>query len=267
VAFRDLFPWTYAFWRFLCLRGTRRVISAAASLLALCVIGFRLESAIFQWRIHTTLKTIARIKLDKTSERELLELMPKLGLEPAEQQLHDSSLKRYSWIDGDVENGILIRLITNDSGQQIDRLLSAIGHRFHRYGVTALVRNGRVVKIGYFLWLDDIRNHNMYSGIGIDVTLFSRIGWDAIRDKNTIPYDDLAPYDETVASNAPENVLHICTTLDTPDAFRQAAFAVNLTCLFGVTECQNTRQILPEVQPPHFPWRHRNLEDPFHDQL
>jgi len=203
MAFRDVFPWTYASWRFLCLRSTRGVLVATTSLFALRVICFRIESALFHWRVHSTLKRIAGIKLDETSERELLRLVPSLSLEPVEQQVLDSPVRRYSWVDGDVENGFLIKLVTNRHGEPIDRLLSAIGHRFHRFGVTALIQNGKVVKIGYFLWLDDTQYHHTYQGIGVDVAQYSRAGWDAVRDKNTISYDDLAPYVEGVASNAP----------------------------------------------------------------
>jgi hypothetical protein len=153
--------------------------------------------------------------------------------------------------------------VRNRHGERIDRLLSVIGHRFHRLGATALIQNGKAVKIGYFLWLGDTRDHNMYQGIGVDAAQYSRAGWDVIREKNTISYDDLAPYVEGVASNAPEHVLHIHTTLDTPDLFKQAAFEVHLTCLYSFAGCQNTRQILPEVRPPRFPFRHRNLEEPF----
>src|SRR5216117_3393190 len=114
MTLRHLFPWTYAFCRFLSLRKTRVVMTATASLFALCVIGFRIESAVFQYRIHATLKAIAQVRLDKTSEREMLKLVPSLSLEPVEQQGRDKSLKRYSWIDGDVENGFLIHLVTNE---------------------------------------------------------------------------------------------------------------------------------------------------------
>lgn len=263
---RGLFPWTYAFGRFLCLRSTRAALVAAASLFALSVICFRVESALFHWRVHSTLKRVAAIKLDETYDRELLHLMPSLRPEPVEQQVRDSPLRRYTWVDGDVENGFLIQLVTNRHGKPIDRLLSAIGHRFHRFGVTALMQDGKVVKIGYFLWLDDTRNHNMYQGIGVDVAQYSRAGWDVLRDNNTISYDNLAPYVEEVASNARENVLYIHTTSDTPDVFKQAAFEVHLTCLYSFTGCQNTGQILPEVRLPRFPWRHQNLEDPFQNR-
>jgi len=183
MAFRDAFPWTYVSWRFLCLRSTRGALIAAASLFALSVICFRIESARFDWRVHSTLQRIAGIKLDETSDRELLRLVPSLSSESVEQQVPDSRLRRYSCVDGDVENGFLIKLVTNRHGEPIDRLLSLIGHRFRLFGVTALIQNGKVVKIGYFLWLDDTRDHSMYQGIGIDVAQYSRAGWDAVRHK------------------------------------------------------------------------------------
>jgi len=266
MSFRDLFPWTYASGRFL-LRSTRGALIAALFLFAFSAICFRIESAIFHWRFHSTLKKVAGIKLDETSDRELLQRIPSLSLEPLEQQARDTELRRCSSVDGDVENGFLIKLVTIGHGQPIDRLLSTIGHRFHRFGVTALIQNGKVVKIGYFLWLDDTRNHNMYQGIGIDVAQYSHAGWEAVRDKNAISYAELAPYVETVASNAPENVLHILTTSDTPDPLKRATFEVRLACLYSFTGCQNTREILPEVRPPRFSGRHRNLEDPFQNHL
>jgi hypothetical protein len=113
----------------------------------------------------------------------LLRLVPSLALESVEQQVRDSRLRRYACVDGDVENGFLIKLVRNRHGERIDRLLSVIGHRFHRFGATALIQNGKAVKIGYFLWLGDTRDHNMYQGIGVDAAQYSRAGWDVIREK------------------------------------------------------------------------------------
>ena len=54
------------------------------------------------------------------------------------------------------------------------------------------------------------------------------------------------------------------TSYTSPGAFMQAAFKVDLVGLYGFIGCQNTRQILPEVQA--FPSRHRDLEDPFQNR-
>ena len=82
-----------------------------------------MESARFDWRVHSTLKRIAGIKLDETSDRELLRLVPSLSSESVRQQVRDSRLRRYSCVDGDVENGFRIKLMTNCRSEPINRLL------------------------------------------------------------------------------------------------------------------------------------------------
>ena len=83
-----------------------------------------MESARFDWRVHWTLKRITGIELDETSDRELLRLVPSLSLESVEQQVAIACrLRRYSCVDGDVENGFRIKLMTNCRSEPINRLL------------------------------------------------------------------------------------------------------------------------------------------------
>lgn len=182
----------------------------------------------------------------------LPELLPLYNAHPE----HGSDVpRRYDARYSDIDRGLLVkflgRLWQNESGI---RVLYLLGHRFHRFNAAAEIRNGKVVRVQYDLWVDTGENHMMYQGVGISVTGFSRTGWTKPGGTIATTYDDLKPYAERVASNAPENYLALAFTPEAASDFVRAALDVRLSCLWSLSPCKNAKQLLPGVWPPRFSW-------------
>jgi len=263
MASRQLFPWTHALWRFLSSKPVRISLLTFTSLLVATMVAFRVESFLFQRRVHSILSRMAKIKLDNTSEQDLRSLMPELeGPDGPECEEGKVSSKIYSVLISDVDRGTLSSLV-----ESLDRyngpaleILYLLGHRFHRFGAYAYTCAGKVVHLEYFLWIDDNHNHNMFEGTEVKVSGYSRTGWPYSRNySNGFIYEGATPYVEWVSSNAPKNDLAITFTTEAPADFVRAAFDLQLVCLQSFAGCTDTKELLPGIWPPRFAWRHEKF--------
>lgn len=260
---RQLFPWTHALWRFLSSKPVGIFLLTSTLLLIATMVGFRVESFLFQRRVHSILSRMAQIKLDNTSEQDLRSLLPEMeGPDGPECEEGTVSSKIYNILISDVGRGPLSSLIV-----RLDRhnrpalaILYLLGHRFHRFGAYAHTCAGKVVRLQYFVWIDDNHDHNMFQGTGVTVSGYSRTGWLYSRNySNGWTYEGAQPYVERIASNAPKNDLTITYTTEAPADFVRAAFDLRLVCLQNFAGCTDTRQLLPGIWPPRFAWRHKKF--------
>ena len=250
MSFRDLFPWTYALWRFLSSKPVRISLVSSSSLLLLVMAGFRIESFLLQRKVTSILARMSQLRLDETSLAEFRLLLPELT--PA--QSPGASL-RYGVRYDDTQQGILVRYLWRVwQNDRVEPWLYYWGHRFHRFEAGVEVLNGTVVRVDYSLWIDTNEDHMLYSGAGINVLGLSRAGWRQLGRGSTVTYDDLRPYVEQHASNAPENYVALAFTPDAPDGLKQSAFRVHLTCLWNLSPCKKTKQMLPGIWPPQYAW-------------
>jgi len=260
---RETFPWSFALWQLIVYRPVGIFLISATILMLVTMACFRIESLLFQRRVNSVLSRLAQVRLDHSPEQELRELVPELHPLKSKPRRQDDLTPQteepleYVLADGNVENGLLPKLLwkLGTHVNSVLRLLYLCGQRFHTFHASVAFREGKAVRIKYDLWLDNGENHNLYAGVGIDVTALCRAGWTR-RDELFAPtYDDLMPYAGHVASNAPENSLHVAITPEAPAELSQAAFDVHITCLRDFSGCRNTKQILPGVWPPRFPWK------------
>lgn len=266
MAQSDLFAWTRVLWRFLNSRAIKFTLVLLVSVLIFASISFRIESLLFQRRVNSLLSRMAQVRLDASSEQELVGLLPELrpltsngSNQVIQEGGEERGLHEYSLADSNMEEaGFLVRVLWKlhllDSNSTI-RLLFLLGHRFHRLGASAYVRDREVVRVNYGLRLENGESHGLYDGIGIYFDYFSRSGWTQADRAFGRTFGDVSPYAEAVASNAPENVVHLAVTSDAPPDLVRAALEPQIKCLWKLGICRNTKQILPGIWPPHFPWR------------
>jgi len=257
MPFRDSFPWTSALLRFLSSKPFRIFWAVFATVLISTMVGFRLESFVFQRRVSSILVRMAEVRLDHSSEQETRQLLPELNLSTdAIPNGACDGMRRYEVTYSDLDRGVLVRFLwrlwQNDAGI---RLLYLLGHRFHRFSAAVEACNGKVVRVQYGLWVDTAEDHNLYSGAGLTVAGLSRAGWRKPGGEVETSYEDLIPYTELVASNAPESYLALTFTPVASGGFVRAAFDVHLNCLWSPSPCKTTKQLLPGIWPPSYPWR------------
>ena|SRR5437868_6938883 len=217
--FPDSFPWIRALWHLFTSKPVRIIFASVSTFIVFIILSFRIESWFFQRRVNSILSRMAQLRLDETPEAEFKRLLPELmlstGLLPGDDD--SGASLRYNVHYNDTETGPLVkylwRLWQNDRGT---RWLYCFGHRFHRFHAGVEVRDSAVVRMDYHLWIDTNENHNLYSGAGIHVIGMSRAGWRHFGRGSTLTYDDLRPYVERHASNAPENYVALAFTPEAP---------------------------------------------------
>lgn len=257
MSFRELFPWTHRLWRFLSLKPVRILAATLASLLVATILAFRVESFLFQQRVHSILSRMARIQFNRTSEQALRSLLPEFELSVRDPCVHDvGQSRRYSILVSDVDLGGLSSLVVSlgQHNRPVLTFLYLLGHRFHRFGASAETCAGKVVRLKYFIWIDDNRWHNMFEGTEVSVDGFSRDGW-PYGPESSFTYEAVAPFLERVAGNAPQNVIHIMYTAEASADFVQSVFDLRLACLQKQAGCTSTKQLLPNIWPPRYAWR------------
>lgn len=250
--------------RFLSWKPVSITLISFTSVLLLTMIAFRIDSLLFQRRVNSLLSRMARVRLDNPSEEQLLSLLPELHpFRPAsaKQPIRQGDPEQYAFIDTNVNHGLLVMTLwkLHMESDATFRWLFLLGHRLHRFDASAYLRDGRVVRISYDLWMENGESHSLYDGVGVHFRMLSRSGWILGEDRAVAPtYNDVSPYAESVASNAPENVVDLALTSDAPPDLVRAALEPQISCLWKLGICQNTKQILPGIWPPHFPWRGRS---------
>ncbi len=243
--------------RLLSSKPARISLIALASFLTATVLAFHLESFLFQQRVHSILSRVAQIQLGNTSEQEF-RLLPELELDPTSSVIcstEQGASTEYGLLISDFDGGPLSKFVRSlDHNRATLQLLYLLGHRFHRFVVSSSVCRGKVVRLKYSVWIDDDQRHDIFQGIEVSASGFSRDGWVEPMEAD-YRYEEVTPYRERVARNAPEHVLEIIYVADAPADFLHSAFDLRLACLHSFTGCANTRQLLPNIWPPRFPWR------------
>ncbi len=247
MSFRDSFPGTAALWRLIASRPARILLVSFASIVILTIIGFRIESLLFQRRANSLLLRMAQLRLDNSSEGELRAILPELR--PLSPESADEPVNRYALIIDNMQHGSLPRAlgVLHLDSDSVVRLLFLLGHRFHRFDASASLRDGKVVRVTYNLWLENGESHGLYDGVGVHVRMFSRAGWVQEEDRAVGPtYNDVSPYAEEVASNAPDNVVDLALTSDAPTGLVRAALDPHIGCMWKQGSAKIRNRFFPE---------------------
>jgi len=256
MPFRDLFPWTRTLWRLLGSKPIKILLVTVASVVAATVLAFHIESFLFQQKVQSILLRTARIQLGRTSEHDFRALLPELDQGSSVMcSTEEGASTEYGFQISDVRGGVLSKLIEPlDAHERPARqLLYLMGHRFHYFGVSSSICAGKVVRLKYRVWIDDNHSHDIFQGNEVSASGFSRDGWVEPIEAD-YRYEEVTPYRERVARNAQEHVLEVIYTADAPAEFLYSAFDLRMWCLHSFTGCANTRQLLPNIWPPRFPW-------------
>jgi hypothetical protein len=260
---RDQFPRTGILRRFLFRKPVSIFLISFTALLLLTMIGFRIDSLLFQRRVNLLLSRMAQLRLDNSSEEQLFSRLPELRPfqpESTKQPIRQGDLEQYAFIDTNMNHGLLVMTLwkLHMESDATFNCLFLLGHRLHRFDASAGLRDGKVVRVTYDLRMENGESHGLYDGVGIHFRMLSPGGWIPGEDRAVGPtYKDVSPYAESVASNAPENAIDLTLASNAPTGLVRAAFDPRITCLWKLGICHNTKQILPGIWPPKFPWRSR----------
>jgi len=264
MSFRNSFPWTFAFWRFLNRRPVRIVVGSFALMLFVTMASFRIQSLLFQRRVNSVLSRMAKVNLDRTSEKQLRDLLPEMKRVERNGKFFvdgpESGNELETWYeldDGNGKNGSLINLVYrlgNHSNQALT-ILYRLGNRFRVFAIRSRIRQGIVDRVTFFLMVETGEPFVNEDIVVLDVKGYGRSGWDSPKSRRDLTHEDVRPYSAHVASNMPQNTVFLSFTPDAPEQFIHSAFDVHLDCLWNFLGCRTARQMLPGVWPPQFAWR------------
>jgi len=219
------------------------------------VASFRLESYFFQRKVNSVLERMESIQLDKTSEAEVLSLLPELRSGTTWSfGLHDSSLNRcpgdacYVLETANWPHGMLAEL-RQKFGHRGDGVFKAVywlGHRFRDFGVYVEIRSGRVSRYNYALSVEDgdypAEDVLWVSVLGTDRASFPRGAFGFIQT-----YDGIEGLRITEPSNKRTKDINVAFTPDAQLQEVKNALDIHLKCIWNAAGCRTTSQLLPGI--------------------
>ena len=224
----------------------RRYSLLLARAIGLLVLVFFILSCVLRWqacrfdrRATEIVRAIGHLKVQETSAQEAVEAAMKLGFRPERPQLCDQNDCTYSLEMSRVPpNEKVTKAAMFLSNWRITRALSYwVGLRFWLLGAEITVGKGRLREIGYRVIINEgLAPESLIVGVnsvGQIPAGRTATGTSAFQVKRFPRYGD--------------NVMRITFTPDASDATIQAAFHLNLGCLWKLKRCRSADDFLPEI--------------------
>jgi hypothetical protein len=224
-------------------RWARRIYVAILILLLLLTAAGRLRSYIMALKIDAVLRGFAEMKLDQTTEEQLIKTVPYL----AQKDRTDRGGVLHRWFTVHISNesdlwfSWLIKLRVEWLGYLADWL----GYRFISFDAAVLVQDGKVTHVEYGLANQWVRPQ--YAGYtGYIVSARSVHGYWIDR---RVPFlvssqDDESPHYRPTGN---ANGIYVTYSADAPSKSVQHLFHLNLRCFWGWKGCVDAREIAPSL--------------------
>jgi hypothetical protein len=228
----------------------RRVYLIVFIFLALAWTIPRIRSMLIARQIHAVLAGMQKIRLDQTTERELLNTVPHLVRSPDNRQDGQSLESFYSIeITNEREWERLLFGFSAPIREKLAKVLDWFGYRYIRLAARIVVLDGKVSSISY----------------GISPQLaFPRAASEIVSARSLhgfwAPYRHPIEVDSLVDQNLQFQIdewsgqegvgfpsLHVTYATDAPAELVAQAFDVNLSCFWSFSGCNSPREMVPEI--------------------
>src|SRR5450432_1306532 len=220
-------------------RWTRR-ICVAFLLFALCfTTAARLRSYFMTRRIEAVLRGLAELRVDRTTEDQLLKSVP--YLERKDQDWQVPGVTQHRFYVG----------ISNESDRFLPRILSFcpdwfiqltywLGYRYLGFDASVWTENGRVSRVSYGL----ARNWARPVQFSYIVSAKSVHGFWYPSGLELTSEDDESPQYRPTGN---QHGLQVTYTYDAPADLIERAFRLDLSCFWNLTGCDDAREIAPAI--------------------
>jgi hypothetical protein len=228
------------------------VLLLLASIILITAASFRLQSYFFALKVQSVLSRMGQIKLDRTSQAEVLALMPELR--PDTQPSFIGSGQPDIGCPGDAcfalhtqnwPEGILAKLQVklDYRSNWLFKAVYWLGHRFLLFAAYVEIRGGTVSRYEYSLGVEN-RDFPASEIVEVEVLGADREGFPGyfgfMRD-----YDEIGGFRIRVPSNRPTTSMCVGFTPDAKPEDVRNAFDVHLNCVWNAQGCSATKQLLP----------------------
>lgn len=147
--FRHKFPWTYGIARIATGRLARRVYFIFVLLLILAVIAPRVRSMLMAQKIHAVLSGMEQLRIDETSEQELLRTVP-YAVRYSRESRSDVGVERYYYVEITNERDwewLAFRPVFTESMRAVlVKILDWCGYRYMRFDARMVVLDGEYLR-------------------------------------------------------------------------------------------------------------------------
>jgi hypothetical protein len=228
-------------------RPARRVYLAVLVLLLLFTAGARIRGALLAREIHAALLQLENVRVDQTTEAELLKALPKLT-----KQIEWGGIRTYSMeVSNWPGHGWLVNPFTAKSaawypgpGEPCAKPISRhiafwLGHGYALLRITFAVLDGRVSSTGYRLVLES-------PSCLVGFTVTSIHGRSAI-GHFPVPVSSLLDQSPDFAVRAAGEFLHVTYAFDAPRERVARAFQLDLGCLWNLTGRSSHQEVAPAL--------------------
>jgi hypothetical protein len=241
------FPVSVWIWRHLTSSSARRryisIIRLTPIIIVLFLVAFAVAAHIYSFtltrRIHAVLNGLEQLKIDQTTEEEMLRAVPYLDRYNGTRFYHVMITSKV--FDNGVEKTVpfpsLVWRGPVVMPTPADRFAHWLGYRCLGFAASVSLRDGKVSRVGYSIGMGSGR---LSWGISVN----SRHGFFAPRNDQLFvsSADDESPQYQIEGEDRYFGVVY---TADAPRDLTSHAFQVDLNCFWGLSECQDARQIAP----------------------
>jgi hypothetical protein len=228
-------------------RWARRAY-AAIILIALCLTAAaRIRSYLLGRRIQAVLHGLAQIRVDQTTEEQLLKTVPCLTRSEHEWKAGGIVQRWYYTEIYNESDRLMPHFVVYSTGWS-GRLAYWLGYRYMSFGARVLVWNGRVSSISYGLAKEGVVPRA--AGYVVSVQSVHSFWLPYEHSFEVTSQDDESPQYRVEQREIPSLLgngkgLYVTFTNDAPPELTKRAFQLSLGCFWGLEGCGDARDIAP----------------------
>ncbi len=250
-SFRQYFAFTSSLHETLTGRVARRASLSVFLLLILLTTTVRIRSYFLVRRFQRVLSGMSRIQIDKTTEEELVRVVPYLVRSATEEKSGAHAGGYYYVVSSNGSDWLMHQLYFGNFGFWIPharalKIAGWFGYRYISFYAQLFVIDGNVSRIRYEI-VDEAAIPGSYTDF---ISVRSAHGvWGKESPTVVTPADDENPQFRV---SGDDNSLHVTYTFDAPPEQVSRAFDINLSCFWSFRGCRTARDVAPLL------WQYKN---------
>jgi hypothetical protein len=239
------FPFFRWVFRNLTGRSARTTYLVVFALVLVMTTVFRVRSYLMTRKIQSVLRGLAELRIDQTSEEQLLKIVPHLAQTGKEWRVESNQHGYYATIsnesDGLVPQHFRYSWMMPEGGRNaLSTAAYWLGYRFIRFDASVLVEDGRVTRVMYGLgreWAEPRPLSYIVSVKSVHSLWMTRqIGfWVSSTEDESPQY----------RPGGGKDALGAIFTNDAPAETTKRAFQLDLDCFWNLRGCDDVREIAP----------------------
>lgn len=257
MSLAERFPASVWIWRRLTSPSARRsyisIIRWSPAVIFLLLVAISIAARLYTFtltrRIHAILSGLEELKIDQTTEEEMLRTVPYLDRNVYGRRVGTSTERTYYvWIankndkEGKEKGVPFVHLFWSRPSELpsvADRLAYWLGYRYFFFGAHVVLLDGKVSRVGYSIgvgrerprWLISVDSYHGFYASPYKQIVVSRA-------------DDESPQ-YRIEGN--EQYLDVSYTFDAPRDLTSHVFQADLSCFWGLFGCRDARRVAPLV--------------------